>query len=146
MFWKYFWKSIAVLLIIAMFVGGGYAVYRSGFSRGVVTGIEMSEDGGEADMKSFMPHMDSYYRPYRRSSLLFPIFGLVFGFFLLMSIFGGIRHLTHYRMWKSAGIPCDEEWGRSWHNHRRGPFWGPPPWQTPKPDAEVEPTDVDEPE
>ena len=91
MFWKYFWKSIAVLLIIAMFVGGGYAVYRSGFSRGVVTGIEMSEDGGEAAMKPYVPHMDSYYRPYRRPSMLFPIFGLVFGFFLLMSIFGGIE-------------------------------------------------------
>ena len=39
-----------------------------------------------------------------------------------------------------------KEWGRSWHDHRRGPFWGPPPWQTPKPDAEFEPTDVDEPE
>jgi len=145
MFWKYLWKSIAFLLIIAMFVGGGYAIYRRGFSQGVVTGMEISEDGGEVDVQPYLPRMDHYYRPYGRPFTLFPFFGLIFGFFLLMAFFGGIRRLTHYRMWKSAGMPCDEEWGRNWHRWHRGPYWGPHPWKGSKPgDEPAEPPEDEE--
>ena len=143
MFWKYFWKSIAILLIIAIFVGGGYAVYRRGFSQGITTGMEMSEGDSEIDVHPYLPHLDHYYRPYKRPLMLFPFFGLAFGFFLLMFFFGGVRRLVQYKMWKSAGTPPDDEWRRGWHRHHRSPYWGPPPWKESKPGDESTETPED---
>jgi len=32
MFWKWFWKFLAFLLVLTIVVGGGAALYKAGFS------------------------------------------------------------------------------------------------------------------
>jgi hypothetical protein len=130
MFWKWLWKSLAFLLILAIFVGGGVAIYKAGYANGFTVGALESEGGGEITAPQVLPHHGYPYRSVSRPFLMFPVFGLCFSVFLLLAFFGGIRHLVYYKMWKSAGMPGQEEMGKYWHKAHRSPHWRGPWWES----------------
>jgi hypothetical protein len=112
MFWKWFWKVLATLLLVAIFVGGGIAIYRAGYAQGVSTNLRMAEDGVPV-----MPDDGLYYRPYVGHRWFFPGFGLFFGLILLFLLFGSIGRLARYSFWQSKGMSYPHYWGSGWHKH-----------------------------
>lgn len=123
MFWKWLWKTLAFLLVLAIFVGGGIAIYKAGFVHGVNIGGWETEGGSGIIEPPAFTHPGYNLRSYSRPFLMFPLFGLCFSAFLVLAFLGGIRHLVHYKMWRSAGMPGHEEIDRYWREVRRGPFW-----------------------
>lgn len=140
MFWKWFWKILTFLLVLTIFVGGGIAIYRTGYIHGVSTGSLTAEGGREITPPGIIPHPGLYYRPYRRPLLMFPVFGLFFGFILLVFLFGGIGRLVRYGMWKSAGMPYPKDWRKYHPSH----YWGHHPWVWDKAPPEDERSGQDE--
>jgi len=134
MFWKWFWKALALLLILTIFVGGGIAIYRAGYVQGANIAAWSGESGLEITAPKIAPHPGSFTMMYGRPIILLPFFSLFLGFLCLMALFGGVRRYTHYKMWKSAGMPGSENMQSHWHKHHRGPFWGPPGYGWDKPE------------
>ena len=141
MFWKWFWKAFAFLLVLAIFVGGGISIYRAGYVQGANVAAWSTETGAAIPPTNVVPQPGSFTRLYARPLVLLPFFSLFLGFLFLMALFGGIRRYTHYKMWKSAGMPGPEGFQPHWHNHHRGPFWGPPGYSWNKPEKTEDPRD-----
>jgi hypothetical protein len=110
MFWKWFWKVLALLLVVAIFVGASIAIYQAGYAQGVSANIRMSEDGAPA-----LPYTGLYYRPLGFYRPFFPGLGLFFGFILMLTLFGAIGRMARYSHWKSKGMPDPRYWGHGWH-------------------------------
>jgi hypothetical protein len=138
MFWKCLSKALVFLVILAIFVGGGFVLYKAGYARGVTTGAWLAEQGGEITPSQSVPQPGLIFKPYGRPVFMFPVFGLVFGVLLLVFAIGGFRHLAHYKIWKSAGMPSLKDWRPEWHEHHRSGYWGPHSWATGKAPAEAE--------
>jgi hypothetical protein len=138
MFWKWLWKTLVFLVILAIFVGGGFMLYRAGYAQGTTTGAWLAEQGSEVTTHQSVPQPGLIFRPYGRPVLLFPVFGLVFGVIFLAFVFGSFRHLVHYKIWKAAGMPSPKDWGPDWHKHHRGSYWGPHFWAAGKSPAEAD--------
>ena len=127
MFWKWFWKVIAILLVLAIFVGGGIAIYKIGFTHGAAADLWTSEEGG-----FIHPPGGHYFTPYARPRMFFPGFGLFLGFLLVMFLFGGIGRMIRHRYWRKQGMPpykgpYPTHCGPGWHKYHH-PFWGEGPW------------------
>jgi hypothetical protein len=125
MFWKWFWKALAFLLVLAIFVGGGIAIYQAGFAQGANAAIWNAESGAEVTTPMVLPQPGSFTRMYGRPLVLLPFFSLFLGFLFLMVLFGGFRRYSHFKMWKSAGMPGAKGMQPHWHKHHRGPYWDP---------------------
>ena len=99
------------------------------------------EDGVEITAPKIVPHPGSFTRVYGRPLILLPFFSLFLGFLFLMALFGGVRRYSHYKMWKSAGMPGSENMQSHWHKHHKGPFCGPPGYGWNKPEKTEDPGD-----
>lgn len=112
MFWKWFWKVLASLLVIAIFVGGGIAIYQAGYAQGVLTNLKVVEEGAPV-----VPYAGLYHWPLGLYRPFFPGLGLLLGFILMLTLFGVIGRLARYSHWKSKGMPYPHYWGPGWHRH-----------------------------
>jgi hypothetical protein len=125
-------RFMAALLLIAILAGGGYAVYRLGFTQGYAVGIAQTAGDSQQFRQGFpyypgfmMPHFGFGFFP------IFPLFGfLFFGFFILMLV-GFIFRPRH---WGPAGM-------QHMHDHP----WGPPPWAKEQPGAEPSSSETEKP-
>jgi hypothetical protein len=111
------WMRVLLsVVLLALLVGGGYAVYRLGFTRGAV-----SAEAGEFPMEHWfdapmVPH-HSYYP--RMGYAFFPLGGLLFGLFFLMLVFGLFRRIVFGPPWMRWGYgPHDS------YRHPHHPRWG----------------------
>ena len=118
MFWKWFWKVLALLLVVAIFVGGSIAIYQAGYAQGVLANLSATEEGA-----TVVPQEGLYYRPFRPYRLFFPGVGLFFGFILILTLFGAIGRLTRYSLCKSKGMPDPRYWSHGWHRHHHPDDW-----------------------
>ena len=130
---RFLFKGLLVLIIVIMLAVGGIAIYRAGFTHGMMTNITLPE-GSEFPGDAFgrMPYglMPLGWHTGPRVGLLgiFPLlcFG---GFFFLMLMFG-FGFFARKRAW----MHHPEHWKHP------GPPWGPgrPPWVQDQPEAESE--------
>ena len=81
-------RVLLSFVLLAVVIGGGYAVYRFGFAQGAV-----AADGGEFMMDNWTayPMMKQNYSPYARG--FSPFGSLFFGLIFLMLLFGIFRRL-----------------------------------------------------
>ena len=128
MFWKWFWRVTAILLILAVFVGGGIAIYRAGYAHGATTNLWTTEEGGDVLSQHSFPHDNLYFRPYARPRMFFPGFSLFMGFILVVFLFGGIGRMIRYSLWQGKGKPCPPHWGPGWHKYHHEHFEGEGPY------------------
>ena len=117
MFWKWFWKASAILLILAVFVGGGIAIYRAAYVNGVTAAIWEAGEGVELPSQLFVPRADLSFRSFARYRLFNPGLGWFFGFLLVLFIFGGLGRLIRCNVWRSEGMPYPPHWGPGWHKY-----------------------------
>jgi hypothetical protein len=121
-------------------VGGGYALYRAGYSQGYVASSLASGDADELVSPFGFPYPAPYMHPYPGFHPRF--FG--FGLFLLIGvvIMALVFRFFGFMAWRKYAGPDYEKWAKDWHHYRgRGWHWGPPgPWGPPgeraEPDAE----------
>jgi hypothetical protein len=113
-----FFKIVLAIVLVAVIIGGGLAVYRLGWGQGYLVGTaqassEVVEPG--LMVPAFGGHL---YRPFY-PGFGFPFFGLCFGIgfiFLIMFLLGGVLKPWGRRRW--AGHPHHGKW-------EDGPM---PPW------------------
>jgi hypothetical protein len=136
MFWKWIWKVLAILVILAIFVGGGLAIYKAGYANGVAAAYWEAQSSGEVPPQTLAPRAGPGIWPYVPYRPFFPGLSLFFGFVLLLFFFGGIGRLIRYSRWRSEELPNHPHWGPGWHSfhhpHTRGA--GPSRDQAPKKD------------
>ena len=135
MFWKWFWKALVFLFILAILVVGGVVIYRAGYLHGLSAELRSIEPGGETTQPLTSPHYYAPYRlPYPRPMLFFPLCGMLLFFPFLLIILGGLCRSWRYRSWKTAGGP--EEMKRYWYKHHRSHPWHHPCWEPKAPDKD----------
>jgi hypothetical protein len=108
-------RVLLSIVLLAVLVGGGYAVYRLGFNQGT-----MSAEAGEFPMEHWfdapmVPH-HSYYP--RMGHSFFPWGGLLFGLFFLMLVFALFRRIVFGPRWMRWGYGPHE-----YYMHPRHPRW-----------------------
>jgi len=81
----------------------------------------VGDEGGDIKSLPIIPYSGQNIRPYGRP-VMFRGLGFIGGIILLMFFFGGIRHLIHYKIWKSAGMPYPKDRWEYWAKHPRGPW------------------------
>ena len=124
MFWKWFLKALVFLLVLAIFVGGGIAIYRTDYAQGANAAVWSAESGTEVAPPMMQAHPGSFTRIYGRPLVLLPFFSLFLGFLFLMVLIGGFHRYSHFKMWKSAGMPSPEVMQAHWQKNHRNPFRG----------------------
>jgi hypothetical protein len=115
------WRLLFALLVIGVLVAGGTALFRAGWAQGYQVGALATAPGGSGNA----PALPYYYPPYAFYPPFgfhpFGLFGLVFGFFLIFFLFGGLfrflgwRHWaghTGYGDWSQGSVP---PWAKEWH-------------------------------
>ena len=122
-------RTIGVLLLVGLMIGGGAMAYRAGVTQGIARAPEVAtaiSNAAESGMGAPMPGYGyGYGYPYygfRPHFGFFP-FGGIFGSILFLFLFFGLLRLIFFRRWA---------WGYG-HMHRHGHWkgygpWGPPPW------------------
>lgn len=120
MFWKWFWKVLAILLILSIVAVGGIAIYQIGFTQGAV--IEIQSINTNMDIPA------TYIGFYHITHILLPFIVILFFLALFLIMIGGIRRHYHYRLWKSSISPTPEEIRQHWnsrryHHHCPGRCW-----------------------
>ncbi len=111
------WKVVLGLVIVALLVGGGVALYQAGYAHGVMSDVsfeEMHQFSGE-----YAPMMRHGYRGHMG---FFPLGRLLFGGLIFFLIFGAIFRcfgMRHY--WASHRMGHAGEGGPPWM--RRHPHW-----------------------
>jgi hypothetical protein len=121
MFWKWFWKALAILMVLAVFAAGGVLIYRAGYTSGAASALWEAAEGGEVPPDQLppqtSPYYPPYYAPYPPHRVFFPGLSLFLGFILLLFLFGGIGRLVRYSIWRSQGMPYPHHWGPGWHKY-----------------------------
>ena len=121
------WKVVLGLLIIALLVGGGAAIYRAGYARGVMSDMsfeEMPFAGG--GVEGMMPYSGMYgmrgYHSYGHFSLGRMFFGGLF-FFLVVGAFFRFFGMCRYGMppWAMHRMHREGK-GGPWMHHNH-PCW-----------------------
>jgi hypothetical protein len=122
------WRALVALIIIGLLVGGGWAIYRTGWSQGYMTG-QLAAAAEEAVVIPYPPYAFGYPgRPVVLGGLgLLVLFGLLV---LPLLVIGKMARLHAGRMaggpgkmadWPKEGPP---PWIRHWHRDRgRRPPW-----------------------
>jgi hypothetical protein len=136
MFWKYFWKIIAFILVVSLILGGGYAIYRFGFAHGINVGIEMVDGGNPTDFHPYLFDLGYLGKPFGHPLVAFPFLSLLIGVIVLTLFFGVIRHLIHYKMLRSMDALNPEKWNHYYHWRHRNSCWDNPPWEKQKTESE----------
>ena len=118
------WKVVATLLVIAVLVAGGVAIFRAGYTHGYMANSSSIE--GQSEMvfpPSFAPP-GLLFRPRAGFMPFFPILGLIFGGGLLLMLLFGIGGLFRFRAWHMAGGPNNRMWGEGRRDPRRAmQYW-----------------------
>ena len=125
------WKVVLGLVIIALLVGGGAAIFRAGYARGVMSDMsfeEMPFAGG--DINGMMPYSGMYgmrgYHGYSHFSLGRMLFG-GFVFFLFVGamfrFFGMRRHGYGMPPWAMHRMHHEGK-GGPWMKNPDHPYWG----------------------
>jgi hypothetical protein len=118
------WRAIAVVVLISLMVGGGFAIHRLGWSQGYAA-AELSAQGEEVPTPPLAP---PGWRPVglARGGLLVSILlGLVF--------FALVGRLLRVIMWGAAAGPA-MRWhamGGAWRHPRHWMHGPVPPWYSP---------------
>ncbi len=122
------WKVVVGLVVIALLVGAGGAIFRAGYARGVMSDMSF-EDMSFAD-GGFEEGMMPYGRmPYMRGSSGYSGFhsvgGMLFGGLIFFLIVGGL-----FRMMRGCGMRHQYGYGMPpWAMHRmQRDGKGGPPW------------------
>jgi hypothetical protein len=113
-----FVRVVLGLLLVAVIIAGGVAVYRAGWAQGYQANI-ISTGGGEIDSGMLVPGFRGYMYAPLYPGFGFPFFGLCLGIgfiFLVMFLVGGLLRPWGWKRW--AGHPHHGKW-------RNGPM---PPW------------------
>jgi hypothetical protein len=131
MFWKWLWRSLVLLIVLLIFVGGGITIYRAGYMHGVAVEVQITDTGGEYGFPQTHPYFLSpigFHHP--RPLLILMLFGMLLFLPILMIILGGVFRFSQYSSWKTAGGPGSEEIGRFRHRPRPPHHWHSPWWES----------------
>ena len=118
------WRILMILVLVALLVGGGTALYRAGLSQGYQAGIVAAGKAGSAPATpQQLPYYGYGYPPFGLYPgfgypIGFPFFGPLIGigfFLLIFFLISGIFRFAFRRHWAGRG-----DWGY-------GPY-GPGPW------------------
>ena len=117
-------RVVLALLVIALLVGGGYALYRGAWNQGYMAG--QAAAGGESTAPMWYGH------PYAMRPHGFGL-GLFFAIGLGILFFAFIGKMMRMAFWSKAMAgghhPPDPRWAKHWAAHKR---WhhhhGHPPW------------------
>jgi len=124
---KWIWRMVFALLIITGLALGGAAVYKAGFTHGVMTNLTLPEGSEQSVTPYGVPFGHMYYGrgigPRAGLFVLFPL--LCFGGFFLLLLIGGAGFYARRRAWMHDGPGAYPYW-----KHHGPPSWGPgkPPW------------------
>lgn len=108
-------RAVATLILIGLLVGGGFALYYAGVSRGyAVSGL--AAEGGEAAKPAFLPGSFPLfgYHHYWPFGMIGMLFGIVL-FFVFIAI---IAKLIRFVVWGSV-------FRHAWHGPWARPWYGP---------------------
>lgn len=146
MFWKWFWKVLAILLVLSLLIVCGMAIYRFGFTHGAMIKLQSIE----SNLGVPVPLMVFYHL----TLILFPFLVMLFFFAFFLIIIGGIHRHHHNRSWESLKFLSYDEIRQHWKrghypHHWRGRCWHPKEKDQEKSDEQdskddkVEDTDLD---
>lgn len=118
-------RVLLSFVLLAVLVGGGYAVYRMGFAQGAI-----AAEAGDLAIGDWHENPvvgRGYYHPYARG--FFPLGSFFFGLFFLMLAFGLFRRIIFGPRWARWGYgwgPHPGKYGPRGHRgHRWHHGWGP---------------------
>ena len=115
------WKVVLGILLLALLVGGGFALYRAGYAHGVMADVTFP-DGSFEGIAPF--HRMPYgMRGYSGHMGFFPLGRLFFGgliFFLLVGAIFRFFGMRHY--WAMHRMGYAGEDAPPWMRHH--PYWG----------------------
>lgn len=126
------WVRVTLsFVLLAVLIGGGYAVYRMGFTQGAI-----ATDAGDLAISDWVDRPlvgHGYHYPFGYG--IFSMGRLFFGFFFLMLVFGLFRRIIFGPRWARWGYgwgPRPGKWGHKYgprgycgpHGHR-GHRWHP---------------------
>lgn len=138
-------KGLLALMIVAVLAVGGIAIYRAGFTHGMMTNITLPE-GSEFPVESFerMPygHTPLGWHAGPRIGLLgiFPL--LCFGGFFFLLLMFGFGFMTSKRAWMHYGPGSHPN---HWRHHGPPPWGsGKPPWEQEQAESETPPAETDQ--
>ena len=100
------WKVVLGLLIIALLVGGGAAIYRAGYARGVMSDMSFEEmPFAHSGAEGMMPYGGMRPGYYGRGHMgFFPFGRMLFGGFVFFLIVGSIFRFFGMRRY-GYGMP-----------------------------------------
>ncbi len=113
------WKVVLTLVVIALLVAGGAAIFRAGYAYGYAADSSSIEDQSAIVFPHSFAPSGLPFRPHPGFMPFFPILGLICGGGLLLMLLFGIGGLFRFRAWHVAGGPNVEGWTR-----RAMPYWG----------------------
>jgi hypothetical protein len=113
---------LATIVVVVMLVGGGMAIYRTGFAQGLAT--EFSGDTTEL-VSPWGSHPG--FVPYHGRHFGFFPFGGLLGLLLFFMVASAIGRMIFFRRGRMACGPHPAAW-KYWHEHPEAHKWGPPPW------------------
>ena len=123
------WKVVLGLVIVALLVGGGAALYRTGYAHGVMSDMTFEDmPFARGDVEGMMPYGGMYSGYYGRGHMGFFSLGrMLFGGFVFFIIVGGMFRFFGMRRY---GMPpwamhrmYHEGKGGPWMHHDH-PYWG----------------------
>jgi hypothetical protein len=108
-------RVLLSFVLLAVLVGGGYAVYRLGYTQGAI-----ATEAGDLAISEWHENPvvgRGYYHPYARG--FFPLGSFFFGLLFLWLVFGLFRRIVFGPRWA--------RWAYGWgpHQGKRGDKYGP---------------------
>jgi hypothetical protein len=108
-------RVILSLVLLAVLLGGGYAIYRFGFTQGA-----LAVEAGDFWPEGWHDHPMMPYRYPMHGRGFFPFGSLLFGFFFLMLVFALFRRIIFGPRWARWGYGYGS---RGFHGHPGHPRW-----------------------
>jgi hypothetical protein len=123
------WKVVLGLAIIALLVGGGVALYQTGYAHGVMSDMSFEDmPFARGDMDGMMPYIGMYgmrgYHGYGHFSLGRMLFGGLVFFLIVGGLFRlfGMRRYGCMPPWAMHRMHREGK-GGPWMHHDH-PYWG----------------------
>ena len=116
-------RIVLALLVIALAVGIGVALYQAGYAQGFVeSGRVTAPAPGTPGLPPYAYAPWGFYRPFGFGffpfGCLFPLFGFLLVFLLFRLVFWGGRWGMH-RRWEGGVPPRFDEWHRRAHGEEQ---------------------------
>ena len=132
----FFWNALLLLVLIGGLLLGGVALYRMGWSQGVLAGslIEAPAEGQVIPPAAYYPLHWGYGMPFFPAFI--PILFCFGGLFLLFILFGGLFRFKRMHHWEGSHNRWKQEngqwkgeappWVKEWHDqlHKQPPASG----------------------